>query len=220
MEEIAAKVSDGTSRIGPALTIVVVATVVMTLPHRFHLLPAWASYAILVLVLVPLFLRGLFPRVEVVGQIERVTTLCGSTVITAFVVATLGVLIGSIVAKTQQLDALNLLMSSTALWMTTVLTFSLLYWALDRGGPDARAARLPGYPDFMFAQSGAGDAVPPNWLPQFIDYLFASFTTQTAFGPTDTVPLTTRFKALMMIQSTISLVTLVVVASRAIGILQ
>jgi len=45
------------------------------------------------------------------------------------------------------------------------------------------------------------------------------FNTSTAFSPTDTLPLTARAKMLMMAQSCISLVTIVIVAARAINVL-
>ena len=49
--------------------------------------------------------------------------------------------------------------------------------------------------------------------------MFLSFCTATAFSPTDVLPLTGRAKILMMIESSVSLVTLVIVAARAINIL-
>jgi hypothetical protein len=49
--------------------------------------------------------------------------------------------------------------------------------------------------------------------------LFLAYSTATAFSPTDALPLTSRTKMLMMLESSISLSTLVVVASRAINIL-
>jgi hypothetical protein len=52
-----------------------------------------------------------------------------------------------------------------------------------------------------------------------MDYLFLSFSTATAFSSTDTLPLTHRAKLVMMIESLISMVTLVVVAARAINVL-
>jgi len=53
-----------------------------------------------------------------------------------------------------------------------------------------------------------------------VDYLFLAFTTATAFSPTDVLPLTARAKLLMMLQAIISLITVALVASRAVGILQ
>jgi hypothetical protein len=55
------------------------------------------------------------------------------------------------------------------------------------------------------------------WAPAYADYLFLAFTTARAFSPTDTVPLTARAKMLMMIQALLSLVTIVIVAARAVG---
>jgi hypothetical protein len=76
--------------------------------------------------------------------------------------------------------------------------------------------------DFLFTQQQMGGGVDPRfaeWLPGFIDYLFLAFTNATAFSPADTFPLTVRAKLLMMAESAISLVTIAVVASRAVGIL-
>ena len=57
------------------------------------------------------------------------------------------------------------------------------------------------------------------WSPGFIDYLYVSFTNATAFSPTDTMPLTPRAKILMMVESAISLLTIALVAARAVNIL-
>ena len=61
--------------------------------------------------------------------------------------------------------------------------------------------------------------MPPGWRPVYVDYLFLAFWTATAFSPTDALPLTPRAKLLMMAESSISLSTIIVVASRAINIL-
>jgi hypothetical protein len=58
-----------------------------------------------------------------------------------------------------------------------------------------------------------------DWLPGFVDYLFLAFNTSTAFSPTD-VPVLSRWaKGMMMVQSTISLTTLALLAARAVNIL-
>jgi uncharacterized membrane protein len=64
--------------------------------------------------------------------------------------------------------------------------------------------------------SGAGDQ---KWSPNFLDYLFLSFNTSTAFSPTD-VPVLARWaKVLVMLQSLISLTVIVLLAARAVNIL-
>jgi len=100
------------------------------------------------------------------------------------------------------------------------LTFTLIYWLIDRGGPDARIGAAPDYPDFDFPAMSEPEKVVPNWQPTIVDYLFIGFTTNTAFSPTEAMPLTARAKALMIAQSVVSLVTIVMLAARAIGIIQ
>ena len=58
-----------------------------------------------------------------------------------------------------------------------------------------------------------------DWWPTYVDYLFLGFSTATAFSPTDALPLTPCAKLLMMLESSISLVTIIVVAARSINIL-
>ena len=55
--------------------------------------------------------------------------------------------------------------------------------------------------------------------PKFFDYLYTSFTNSTAFSPTDTMPLSSPAKQLMMVQSIASLLTVALVVSRAVNIL-
>jgi hypothetical protein len=58
-----------------------------------------------------------------------------------------------------------------------------------------------------------------HWLPGFTDYLYVALTASTAFSPTDTMPLTARTKTLMGIQSAISLLTVAIIAARAVNVL-
>jgi hypothetical protein len=119
----------------------------------------------------------------------------------------------------------SLILSGVAIWLTNVLIFALWYWQLDRGGP-ANRARHPdpttpeGRPDFVFPEMDGGlPYTPGNWIPGFIDYLALAVTTATAFSPTDTMAISQRAKALMSAQALISLVTLGLIISRAVGIL-
>ena len=112
-----------------------------------------------------------------------------------------------------------LLASSIGVWVDNVLAFSLLYWQLDRGGPHARANNLSRKPDWLFPQAGVPEDVLPGWQATYVDYLFLGFSTATAFSATDALPLTSRAKMLMMLESTISLLTLVIVAARAVNVL-
>ena len=72
----------------------------------------------------------------------------------------------------------------------------------------------------MTMTSEAKSATGQNrWSPTFMDYLFLAFNTSTAFSPTDTPALARWGKALMMLQSLISLTVLALLAARAVNIL-
>lgn len=115
----------------------------------------------------------------------------------------------------------TLLLDSVNIWVTNVVVFALWYWILDRGGPSSRGLVPDHKRDFLFTQQQLNDQVQgfSDWLPGFIDYLFLAYTNATAFSPADTFPLTARAKLLMIAESAISLVTIALVASRAVGIL-
>jgi hypothetical protein len=115
-----------------------------------------------------------------------------------------------------------LLIDAINIWTTNVVIFALWYWFLDRGGPSSRGLVPDHKRDFLFTQQqqGAGSTTGfSEWLPGFVDYVFLAYTNATAFSPADTFPLTSRAKLLMMAESAISLITIAVVASRAVGIL-
>ena len=100
-----------------------------------------------------------------------------------------------------------------------MLVFSVAYWRIDRGGNVARAKRMPGAPDWLFPREGVDDESMPPWRPTFVDYLFLAFCTAAAFTPAEAMPMTARAKLLMMAEGLIALVTILAVASRAIGLL-
>jgi hypothetical protein len=128
-------------------------------------------------------------------------------------------LIGALLSGTTH-NGRILLLDAMNIWATNVIMFSLWYWAFDRGGPwiDERDHRGPS--EFIFPVM----TLPPGTVgasakPGYVDYLFLSFNTSTAFSPTDTMPLSVRMKLLMMLEATISLMTLALVAARAVNIL-
>ncbi len=105
-------------------------------------------------------------------------------------------------------------------WVTNVIVFALWYWELDGGGPPKRL-RDPSTPrDFAFVQMTDAEVAAPGWQPRFTDYLYVSFTNSSAFSPTDTMPLTRWAKLLMMTQAGLSILTLLLVAARAVNILR
>lgn len=200
------------------MTIVAVILLLALLPGPIRLMPLWFTYVLGGAVLVPIAAVGLTAARPRWHRVERAVTLLFVVITAAGTLANLGNLLIAMAQKPANFTGLQLLASSVGVWVTNVLTFSLLYWQMDRGGPDARAQGTDPRPDWLFPQSGVPDQAPPGWRPVFVDYLFLAYSTATAFSTTEVAPLTTRAKLLMMLESTISLVTIVVVASRAINI--
>lgn len=125
-----------------------------------------------------------------------------------------GLLIGG------QNDGHSLIASGFAIYLTNIIVFGLWYWEMDSNGIQGQSTKV-GPIDFLFPQMTPGEHVtkPGQWAPTFFDYLYVSITNATAFSPTDSYPLTHRAKALMATQSLVSLLTIALVAARAVSIL-
>lgn len=189
------------------------------LPARIRLFPSWFPYAVGIALLLPMalvWLSGGHPRWL---RVERTTTLVFSVLGEAVTLTTVLYLVVEMLNRPEVFSGRQLLTSSIGAWITNVLAFSLVYWRIDRGGPEARANDAGTKPDWLFPQTGVPEEAPPDWRPTYVDYLFLAFSTAMAFSPTDALPLTSRAKMLMMLESAVSLLTLVTVAARAINIL-
>ncbi|GGJ26559.1 DUF1345 domain-containing protein [Neoroseomonas lacus] len=152
-------------------------------------------------------------------RIERAVLLAAATLILVLTVVALATLIRHIiVGGPERLGGLELLTSSVVSWVVNVAGFALLFWQLDAGGPRGRTTGAKIRPDWLFPQTAPGDAAP-GWAPGYVDYLYLAFSTATAFSTTDVMPLTGRAEILMILEASIALVTMVIVASRAINVL-
>jgi hypothetical protein len=206
------------SRVLPMLTIIALIALLHSLPNRYALLPGWAGYA-LGAILIASMLGTQLALATYWSTVERVAVGLFVAVGSMAELVALQAMIADIIFHRKQISPITLLTTSIAIWVTNVLIFAFVYWQMDRGGPEGRARGFHGKADLTFAHGDPSDRMPADWRPTFADYLFLGYNTSTAFSPTDTLPLTTRAKMLMMAQSTVSLVTLVVVAARAINIL-
>ena len=201
------------------LAILGVLFVLTLLPARIRLLPAWTLYALGIAMLVPIAGVWLSSADARWLRVERATTLVLSLLAEAVTFTTLLYLVVAMLNRPEDFSGRQLLTSSIGAWVTNVLVFSLVDWQIDRGGPEARINDARTRPDWLFPQVGVPELVPPQWRPTYVDYLSLAFSTATAFSPTDVLPLTSRAKLLMMIESAVSLVTIVTVAARAINLL-
>ena len=115
----------------------------------------------------------------------------------------------------------QLLAEGVQVLVVAAVGFAMLFWQLDRGGPNGRVQPNPEYMSFWFTQDAIREYSDQfdHWEPRFVDYLYLSITNLTAFSPTDTMPLTRTAKMLMAWQSLISLATIAVVLARAVNLL-
>ncbi|OIJ64399.1 DUF1345 domain-containing protein [Streptomyces mangrovisoli] len=200
--------------------VIAIAVGLQTLvPHRLAFQPYWALPALEVVLLAGLVAAN--PRrVEPRARWLRGLGLALMGVISLANGWAAVRLVLDLVHGTDGLDAVPLLLTGGGIWLTNVIVFALWYWEWDRGGPRARACGERQYADFLFVQMQSPELAEPNWEPAFLDYLYLSFTNSTAFSPTDVMPLSRWAKMLMMLQSSVSLVTVVLVVARAVNILK
>ncbi len=116
-------------------------------------------------------------------------------------------------------DGRQLILAALNIYLTNIIIFALWYWEMDGGGPGERQSVAKYEQDFMFPQHQNESYKHPDWKPTFVDYLYVSSTNSMAFSPTDTLPLSRRAKMLMLIQAVVSLITIALVAARAVNIL-
>ena len=201
------------------LAFLAIGAIYLALPSNLVAGPTWLLPTAIVVLLVPTVVShrvGKLSLNRTLGVlINGITTLA---------------LIGSVILLVRALPShkespLQLLRSGGLLWLTNVIVFALWYWRLDGGGPTQRHQENKfGSTSFLFPQmqiqrDERSQFACARWRARFVDYLFVSFTQSATFGPTD-APLLARWaKVLAMIQILISLTIVILLISRAVGVL-
>jgi uncharacterized membrane protein len=191
-------------RHGPeAVAVLVAAALFASLPDAFVPGPVAVRYAIAVL-------EVALGVILVVGNRRR-ASIGLIALIGIGNATTLGFLIHQLLYA-GSVTGRPLLYAAFDIWVTNVIVFALLYWELD--GQTAEVT------DFAFVQMTDPDLKAKGWQARFTDYFYVAYTNASAFSPTDTLPLTRRAKMLMLLQSAVSITTLLLVAARAVNILR
>lgn len=201
------------------LAFLAVGAIYLALPRDLIIGPIWLLPTLIVVLIVPTVVShrtGKRSLNRVLGiLINGITTLA---------------LIGSVVLLVRALPShreagLELLLSGGLLWLTNVIVFALWYWRLDGGGSTVRQEEKKfGSTSFLFPQmqipnDERNQFLCSHWRPRFVDYLFVAFTQSSTFGPTDAPILARWAKVLAMIQVFISLSIVILLISRAVGVL-
>ena len=201
------------------LALIAVGCIYAALPPWFIVGPVWLLPAIIAVLLVPTITTHRMGH----HSLNHALGIIINAIITLALIGSVGLLVRTLPGQKQA--PLPLLLSGAELWLANVLVFALWYWRLDGGGPNARDRRPEfGSRSFVFPQMQIekierGRFGAEGWRPGFVDYLFIAFTQSSTFGPTD-APLLARWaKGLAICQIFISLSIVVLLISRAVGIL-
>jgi hypothetical protein len=201
------------------LAFLAVGGIYLALPRSLIIGPTWLLPTLIVVLLIPTVLTHRHGK----RSLNRALGILISSITTIALVGSVVLLVRTL--PSHRASPLSLLLSGAELWLTNVLVFALWYWRLDGGGPTLRHEQKKfGSTSFLFPQmqipkEERGQFECPRWRPKFIDYLFVAFTQSSTFGPTD-APLLARWaKVLAMIQVFISLSIVILLISRAVGVL-
>lgn len=179
----------------------------------------WVVLALPAVALATMFLLGL-GRLGIDGEHRRKAAITLLALIGSANVVGIVLVLGSLLAGHKDLKGDQLLASAFVVVLVNVVTFGLVFWELDSGGPIQRAlADSRERPDFQFPQDENPRLAAPDWAPRLNDYLYIAATNSIAFSPTDAMPLSHRAKLFMGIEATIAAITVLVVAARAVNIL-
>ena len=202
----------------PIAAVLVILALQLTLAERFSVGPNWFVPALESFLLIPFTVAAFRQNTKETAPV-RIFNVLLIAVVVAFNLASLILLIEALLGGKATSGGI-LLQNALKLWITNVIGFGLWYWEMDRGGPSRRRMQVKRHEDFLFPQMSNPEFAQPGWVPDFWDYLYVSFTNASAFSPTDTMPLTGRAKMLMTTQSFIALLTITLVAARAVNILK
>jgi hypothetical protein len=179
----------------------------------------WLVLAVPALVLSGVFFLGL-GRLGVSSEHRRDVALGLLAAVAVANLVGIALVIVSLLTRGGQVTGGQLLASAVVVLVVNVITFGLIFWEVDCGGPVRRSlAERRETPDFQFPQDENPELATPGWTPTLGDYAYLALTNSVAFSPTDAMPLTHRAKLFMSVESVIALVTLLVVAARAVNIL-
>ena len=201
------------------LAILAVTCIHLALPNTLIVGPTWLLPSVIMVLLVPTVFAHRLGR----HSLNHILGIVISAIITFGLIVSVVLLVTTIPGKKE--PPLALLRSGGALWLTNALVFGLWYWRLDGGGPTKReiehefGSRSFVFPQMQIERDERKRFRVEGWRPGFVDYLFIAFTTSTTLGPTDAPLLTHWAKLLTVIQSMISLTIMVLLISRAVGVL-
>ena len=155
-------------------------------------------------------------RLKITEKLRQLFSIVLIAVVTVANITSLALVIHALLSGSL-LPGRSLIAAAVAIFLTNIILFALWYWELDSTG--LTGLNFGRKAHFLFPQMDLANDDCKKFKPSFFDYLYLSTTNATAFSPTDTMPLTHMTKGLMGLQALVSLLTLVLVAARAVNVL-
>ena len=207
-------VDDPEPRWHALVAVCAVAGLSVALPPYLIVGPRWLFTGLVVVLLIPTVVSHRTGH----HRINKFFGFVVVAILTLAMIFSLALLIKALPSHKE--SPFDLLISAVSLWGTNILVFALWYWKIDAGGPHGRD-QASGHSEgaFLFPQMTMDEDKVKEWSPNFIDYLFLAFNTSTAFSPTDAPILARWAKLLMMVQASISLTVIALLAGRVVNIL-
>jgi uncharacterized membrane protein len=212
------------------LALAVAVAMYAALPSSFLPNLRWAVVVLTVLLLIPVLA---FNPVRFTRQSRWSRTLSVGQALLLLVANQIAVvaLVIQLVTPESADSGTRMLLSAAQVWAVNVIAVALVLWEIDRGGPVIRStstrSEMPAA-DIRFPQDEDHDAIDEvaaasskasNWRPAFIDYLYSSLSNSMAFSASDSMPLSTRAKALMGLEALSGFIILALVIARAVSLL-
>jgi hypothetical protein len=201
------------------LTVLVALLLGITIPDKLTLHPTYLIPAMEGVLLAGLIVTTPWGQFEVPHPRRRIGAIVLIALVTATNLLSLVLLSHELLIGRSGGNGHELILAGVEIWINNVLIFALWYWMIDRGGPRIRDYGDAPSPDFLFVPMTEQKLGGFDWRPNYVDYIYTSFTNATAFSPTDTMPVSARAKMLMLVQSAAALWTIGLVVARAVNIL-
>ena len=127
------------SRWPPVITVLVVLTLIQLLPGRYRVAPPWVPIALTLAMLTTMVAVIVAKDKRRWIVIERASIFTFAVFAVALVYLSLWRLLSAIIYHTEHILPTTLLASAVALWLVNIAVSGLVYWQMDRGGPEGRA---------------------------------------------------------------------------------
>ena len=118
--------------------------VVLAFPRRYELGPPWEETIFIITLLVVVLISVTSNLVKAPGRVSNAAILAVVGLMSAYNALALFALVVLLLfpdANRTEIEGPRLLASGVSIWLTNVLTFALLYWEVDGGGPERRGVK-------------------------------------------------------------------------------